>query len=501
MLRKSNSIQIAVDDILEGMFIAELDMPWEKSSFILQGFLAEADNIEILKSKCTWVLVSKQHSVAGLFAQDAVETIKITESKAEPVFSARSGFFIEIKSWLPNVRSSNALVGFGALLASFLLKSDRPLKNERQFSGMPYSHTEMPVQYTTIPIGKMLRARRKFKDDSLVTKLVVNHETTSALSDEYEVAQNSVVKLNAAVASRLFGDVSTSNAMDLVMNETKESVGDIVDSMINNPDAMRLVDGIRRFDNHAYKHAVDVCILMIAFGREMNLPKDVLVELGLGGLLHDIGEVKPPSGSQVKLHNIAMYHIYKEHVGHGIKLVEKSSYSDIVKSIIAEHHERYDGTGYPKGLGNLKRPKYGNNYAREGQKKISMYGLMIAIVDSYVSMVDARSSLQPLSPNVAMAHIVKHAGTHFEPALVDIFSQVIGVYPVGSYVQLATGEIGMVIKQNRAWRLTPVVQVIADRNKNKIAPYYIDLLTQVEFSIKKEVVFKGGWAAGLAKSL
>lgn len=477
----SNTIQIAVEGILEGMFIAELDIPWNKSGFMLQGFIATADDIEKIKSKCAWVLVSKQHSVSGLFEPELVAEFKIIRKNKVREVAVRTKFFLELKTWLPNLKITNSFSGVRGWLSGNSASRSRAVSGQRQFTGMPANGKDAQIKYAAIFSARTLRARKKFNDDETVTKIVVDYQTTSDLSAEFIVAQNTVAKLNTLVGSRLFGDVSNSYVMDVVMNETKESVGDIVDSMISNPDAMRLVDDLHSFDNLSYKHAVDVCILMIAFGREMKLPKEILVELGLGGLLHDIGEVKPPNGTQVKVSNIAMYSIYKEHVEDGIKLVEKSNYSEIVKSIIAEHHERYDGTGYPRGLGN----------ANNQQKKISMYGLMIGIVDSYVSMVAARSLLQPVSPNTAMAYIVKHAGTHFDTALVDVFSQVIGVYPVGSYVELATGEIGLVIKQNRVWRLKPVVQVVTDKRRKKVSPYFIDLLTRVEFSIKKEALFDG----------
>lgn len=475
----SNTIQISPVEIKEGMFIAELDIPWGKSGFMLQGFLATSDDIEKIKSKCAWVLVSKQHSVAGMFEPEVVEKFKLPQKNPVREVALRTKSFLDLKSWLPSLKITYSIGGVRGWFAGNSALRGGNYSRPRQFAGVPANRQEAQIKYAAIFSAKTLRARKKFNDDESVTKVVVDYETTSDLSDEFIVAQNTVAKLNTLVGNRLFGDVSNSYVMDVVMNETKESVGDIVDSMISNPDAMRLVDDLHSFDNLSYKHAVDVCILMIAFGREMKLPKEILVELGLGGLLHDIGEVKPPNGTQVKVSNIAMYSIYKEHVEDGIKLVEKSNYSEIVKCIIAEHHERYDGTGYPRGFGNTNGQ----------QKKISMYGLMIGIVDSYVSMVAARSLLQPVSPNTAMAYIVKHAGTHFDTALVDVFSQVIGVYPVGSYVELATGEIGLVIKQNRVWRLKPVVQVVTDKRRKKIPPYFIDLLTRVEFSIKKEVVF------------
>ncbi|NOT14109.1 MAG: HD domain-containing protein [Methylotenera sp.] len=371
-------------------------------------------------------------------------------------------------------------------------------KNQQKFqpnatlkiATMPEPVTEVFVRQDLIYQARSRRARDKFSDDALVTDEVVKHEVSSHLTDEYASAKIVKSKLNKTVNHRLLDDVSNAEAFNLVLNETQESVGDIVESMIRNPDAMQLVNSIRDYDDLSYKHAVDVCVLMIAFGRELNLPKSTLVELGMGGLLHDIGEVKPPDSNHQRVRNIAMYKIYRSHVEDGIALLQGSNHSEIVKAIVAEHHERVDGNGYPNGLCNIERKSFGHNFPQEQKKKISMYGLMVGIVDTYVSLVSGRGSKVMVAPSVAMTYIVSKAGRDFDASLCDVFAQVIGVYPVGGYVELDTGEVALVIKQNRVWRLKPVIQIVMNKDKKPIEPFYLDLMKQTgSRAIQKEVVF------------
>jgi putative nucleotidyltransferase with HDIG domain len=241
----------------------------------------------------------------------------------------------------------------------------------------------------------------------------------------------------------------------------------VVDSVTRNPDAMQLVSKIKDFDKNSYQHALDVALMMIAFGRELCLPKEDLVEAGLGGLLHDIGEVKPPDETAVaRIKNIMKYKIYKEHIEAGAKIISMDQHSDIVKQIVANHHERYDGSGYPKGL-KTNEPGF--------------YGHMIAIVDTYVCLVTGRSCDKPMMPSMALGYLVSQQGKKLHPALVNQFVQLIGVYPVGSLVRLSNGEVGIVIKQNKLRRLKPVVMIVMNKDKELLtSTQSVDLLTYSE---------------------
>lgn len=494
----SNAVKVEVPYLVEGMFVSELDMPWEKSGFIIQGFLVNENNIHILRDKCEWVIVLKSHSKVGIFKE--VKSRRLVTRVEMPddfpqIAKNRDPFLVHVLKVFKLDFILNFILGLFGSDAAHKPRQLNYVQSEANKTAEAQKNelTEIVItKQDAVVQARALRARGVFVDDELVTLDVVKHVTTTKLSDEYMSAQLAKQKLAEAVGSALFTDALNSDAMNIVLNETKESVGDIVESMLRNPDAMRLVGDIKSHDNWSYKHAVDVCILMIAFGREMQLPKVTLIELGLGGLLHDVGEVKPTEDKSVRVRNIAMFKIYQSHVLDGMAIIHNTTYSDIVKSIVVEHHERYDGSGYPYGLSNkLKEDDAGDQQLLERKARISMYGLMIAIVDTYVSMVAGRNCKNAIAPSVAMSYITRRAGKDFDPILCDVFSQVIGVYPVGVYVELSTGEIAVVTKQNRVWRLKPVVLIVLNAERNNVEPFSVDLSNASNGrTIKKEVLME-----------
>jgi putative nucleotidyltransferase with HDIG domain len=496
----ANNIKVETPYLKIGMFVSELDMPWDASGFALQGFLVTEKNIQLLREKCEWVTVLKSHSVPGIFKLESKKKLTSKNDSDELSIDGSHEDYESFLVYLVRIFTSflTSLLGiFGIGIASNVdkqedVKQKQQSRLRKPIEKTPKSNQEIHTKQDALSYAKTLRASSSFVEDDLLTHDVVEHVVVAELAEEYKAAQLVKKKLEESIGKNLFEDAFQANAMNVVLNETKESVGGIVESMLRNPDAMRLVDNIKAYDNLSYKHAVDVCILMIAFGRELQLPKETLVELGLGGLLHDIGEVKPISAKQVRLRNIAMFQIYKSHVVDGIALVKDAGYSDIVKAIIAEHHERYNGSGYPYGLSNIPRKNHNGDAVGDKSTKICMYGLMIAVVDTYVSMISGRNCKNAIAPSVAMSYIMSRAGIDFDPAICDAFVQVIGVYPIGVYVQLNTGEIAIVIKQNRVWRLKPVVKVIMNSSHERIPTFDVDLIDQSGGGrlITKEVVFE-----------
>lgn len=442
-----NLVKFSTNELKIGMYVSEIDIGWHGSGFILQGFQIDERLLNHLKIKCKWVIVSKKHSISGLFSDEIDVAWSNQSKKRTTLISWLMQLFWNVEKGSPNFQHT-------------VLSNDK---------------TDLLIKQDLLFSNKAVRARKKFQSDPLVSKVLTPHVTSLPLSSEYKKAIPTKEKIFTLMRSSLLHDFNNSESMDLIVLDTKNAVTDIVLSMLNNPDAIRLVESIKQYDNYSYTHAVDVCIMMIAFGRELCLPKEDLIDLGLGGLLHDIGEIKPTESNKVNFKNVAMYHIYRSHVVDGLKLLQNTNYSNIVKTIIAQHHEKFDGSGYPYGLKDTE---------------ISMYGKMIAIVDSYVSFVAGRSVESPLIPSAAMSYLINNAGKLYDPVLCDIFAQVVGVYPVGTYVELNTKEIAFVIQQNRAWRLKPIIQVITDNDKKKITPYLLNLMSTSASgkSISKEVV-------------
>ena len=239
------------------------------------------------------------------------------------------------------------------------------------------------------------------------------------------------------------------------------AVSSMTESIQRNPDAMMLLNTLRQKGSYELGRAMDTSILMVTFGRFLQFPKDRLEVLGLAGMLLDVGKTKLPDTLLQKKDMLSPdeYEVVKAHVTHSVDLVSNAhALPPGVAEIIALHHERQDGSGYPKGL--------------KG-REISIDGAVAGLVDSFSALTSARAYAEQASPSNALSLMHKLRGKLFHEALVEQFIQCIGIYPVGSAVELNTGEVAIVIAQNLVRRLQPRVMVILDRNWKEIHPQLI----------------------------
>ena len=239
------------------------------------------------------------------------------------------------------------------------------------------------------------------------------------------------------------------------------AVTSMTESIQRNPDAMMLLNTLREKGSYELGRAMDTSILMITFGRFLQFPKDRLEVLGLAGMLLDVGKTKLPDAILKKQDMLSPdeYESVKAHVLQSVELVRAAP--DLPKgvdAIILEHHERQDGSGYPRGL--------------RGDE-ISIDGAIAALVDSFSALTSSRPYAEQSSPSNALSLMHKLRGKLFHEALVEQFIQCIGIYPVGGAVELNTGEVALVIAQNLVRRLQPRVMVILDRDWSPIQPQII----------------------------
>jgi HD-GYP domain-containing protein (c-di-GMP phosphodiesterase class II) len=249
------------------------------------------------------------------------------------------------------------------------------------------------------------------------------------------------------------------------------AVTSMTESIERNPDAMMLLNTLRQKGSYELGRAMDTSILMVTFGRFLQFPKERLEVLGLAGMLLDLGKTKLPDTVLQKKDMLSPdeYELVKAHVMHSVDLVSGAqALPPGVADIVALHHERQDGSGYPKGL--------------KGSE-ISIDGAIAGLVDSFSALTSARAYAEQASPSNALSLMHKLRGKLFHEALVEQFIQCIGIYPVGSAVELNTGEVAIVIAQNLVRRLQPRVMVILDRDWKSIYPQLIlDLVKEPKAS-------------------
>jgi putative nucleotidyltransferase with HDIG domain len=196
----------------------------------------------------------------------------------------------------------------------------------------------------------------------------------------------------------------------------------------------------------------------------MEMSPEIIHEAGIGGMLHDIGKMRVPDHILNKPGKLTdpEFEIMKSHVALGLETLRQTEgISRTVVQVAGEHHERFEGSGYPERI--------------QG-KEISELGRMAAIVDVYDALTSNRVYHKGMEPPAALTKLFEWSDHHFDPELVQHFIQAIGIYPVGSLVRLASNRLAVVMEQGAQGLLFPKVRVIYDIQRGrKLAPLDIDL--------------------------
>ncbi len=235
----------------------------------------------------------------------------------------------------------------------------------------------------------------------------------------------------------------------------KLTVKHCVDSILRNQDALLWMSRMRNEDEYTSEHCLNVCIVAIAFGRHLGLTEGELENLGLCGLLHDVGKMRIPAEVLNKPTKLTdkEFNMIRAHPVHGKKLLMASPgiYPGVI-DVAYSHHERIDGTGYPRKL---------------TDKNISRFSKIIALVDAYDAMTADRCYAKAMPSADALRNIYKDRGTHFDEELALEFIKCVGIYPAGTLVELNNGCIAIVLEKNVNFKHLPKVIVVFDpANKN-----------------------------------
>lgn len=234
------------------------------------------------------------------------------------------------------------------------------------------------------------------------------------------------------------------------LREVVPIVDDLIDSLERQPHALIGLCRLRNRDRYTFEHSISVGILASALGRSLALPRAVLRELALGGLLHDVGKSRTPLRILNKPDRLteAEFSIIKRHVEHGEAIASPiDGLTPEVLAAIAQHHERLDGSGYPRRLKGAQ---------------ISLAGRIIAVCDVYDAMTADRCYRAGEEPTKVMRMLLEGCDTRFDTASVHHLIRCIGIYPIGALVSMASGHLGMVMRPGEKGLLYPVVRVFYD---------------------------------------
>ncbi|TAL50502.1 MAG: HD-GYP domain-containing protein [Methylovulum sp.] len=249
--------------------------------------------------------------------------------------------------------------------------------------------------------------------------------------------------------------------------QAQKAVTECVSSVLNSPDAMLWLTQLKNKDKYTMQHSLNVCVLAIVFGRYLNLSKVNMVNLGLCGMLHDIGKMQVPLVILNKRGPLdeEELKIMRTHTTLGYELLKSS---DCMESCVAEtaltHHEHLDGSGYPRGI-------------RQGS--ISDFTKIVSIVDAYDSMTSDKVYRKGITHLEAIHTLMSRTESYWDKKLIIKFIESLGVYPPGCLVIMTNGAIGIVVEVNEDTKLRPKIILLLDEEKQPVSEQVIDLSKSV----------------------
>jgi len=300
-------------------------------------------------------------------------------------------------------------------------------------------------------------------EHALVQEVLGREEIEDLRATRWTLTTEFAAELPQAVAAHavleeniveIMGDLAAKRAVDLP--KLQHGVESMVASILRNPSAFAWLKEMKRTDDYSYHHAMGCAIWAANFGRYLGLDKHELHDLALGGLLCDIGKIQLPAElfSGTGPLSADEWSVMKLHVDLGVSIVSKiPGLPRGIAEMVATHHERHDGSGYPRGLQGMEIP---------------IFGRIMGLVDSYDAMTSTRPHAPGRSPHRAVEELYNHRGTLFQAELVEQFIQSCGIYPTGSLVELHSGEVGVVIEVHSLKRLRPRMMMLLDKDKRPL---------------------------------
>lgn len=287
-----------------------------------------------------------------------------------------------------------------------------------------------------------------------------------------ETERGTTLTQEAPVAERLYSETLdyARDAMDRVRQGKKIDYRDslplvdqLIDSVFRNEAAVASLCKLKSLDEYSYTHSVNVSVLAVILGKYLGMEGDDLRLLGVSGLFHDIGKARIPLEILNKPGRLTEeeFEIMKSHSqkGYDIMKKQKGLSRDVLRAIL-EHHERARGQGYPNKI--------------KGEK-MGRYTRIISVVDVYDALTSKRSYRGAVSPAKALAMMFQWRTSDFYPESVERFIKCLGVYPVGSFVQLKSGEYGIICESDRKNPARPKIKLLFDKNMRSRRARIVDL--------------------------
>ena len=349
-------------------------------------------------------------------------------------------------------------------LQGFRIESEEDIERLQQYCRHVYVDSQRSTQQKEQIARKLAYRPRESLGRLFLDRKLKAYSDTTEWSAEYPRAEAAILALSEGIDS-IFESATRGGSLDVV--RIKKSVEPMIESVTRNPDACIWLARMKQEDQYTYRHSLGASIWAVALGRQLGLPKADLRSLAIGGLLFDVGKLRIDRELLTATRPLSddEFLQVKSHVELGVEIIEASGMmNQSVRDMVAHHHERHDGSGYPNGL-------HGDG--------IPIFARIAAIVDCYDAITSHRSYARAIPPATAIKMLYEWKDIDFQAELVEAFIQAVGIYPAGSLVELSSGEVAVVVAEYRTRRLRPRVIVLLDENKQPVAEVKaIDLLNQ-----------------------
>ncbi|MDP2902365.1 MAG: HD-GYP domain-containing protein [Methylovulum sp.] len=329
---------------------------------------------------------------------------------------------------------------------------------------------DVPVEAKSVSIEE-----EKLQINSALQQIAVQEKKIilrAPLKDELLRAKKILAEAKKNVIT-MFNEVRMGNAIKV--DQAADMVDEINQSITRNPDALLSLVRLKTANDYTYMHSIAVSGLMIALGKELDLDSASLKEVGMAGLLHDVGKIFIPGKVLNKAGQLTdeEFAIIKTHPKKGWEQLKLSSeISDLTLDVCLHHHERVDGKGYPDQLSG---------------EALSLFARMGSICDVYDAITSTRCYKASWDPAESLRKMAEWKDGQFDDALFSAFVKTIGIYPSGTLVKLKSGRLAVVTEQTETSLLKPVVKVFfSTHSKAHILPELVDLSKSPDSISNKE---------------
>ncbi len=260
-----------------------------------------------------------------------------------------------------------------------------------------------------------------------------------------KIIRHEVMERNLRTIEHIQSQIKQGQVLDIRSVDT--TVQQTIQRIVTNRELLNSLIDLRVYDEYTYAHSSNVMSLSLVVGAALGYPVERLRILGIGALLHDIGKSMVPEAILHKPGKLTAdeFRIMATHPANGIMLLSPYAWAtQDIRNIVFQHHEKYDGSGYPLGI--------------KGDA-IAEFSRIVSVVDVYDALISHRPYKKGLPPNVVYEAILHGAGTHFDPRIVEAFTRFIVPYPSQSWVVMSTGQFARVVQVNRQHLDRPIIDL------------------------------------------